>query len=529
MHGALLRKGKAGPLAVTALLAGCLGGGVLLALSFRGGAWGLLAFVAPLPWLLAAVEARLPAWAAFASIVAGVLLQLLLAGHWLAAQFNVPVFLVTWCWVAAWTAVGPAAWVFILRRRDWPLWLVAPPAWVAAEALRARAPVGRPGVYLVGHSQADNDLLLQSADVWGVAGLSFVVLFVASALAELVRRRRFERRVVIGLVSAAALLAACALHAEWRLRDAALAPVTRVALVQPDALRIPGLTVANRALTAQLANLTLGAVTRGEVDLVAWPENSVLDDLDADPVYREHAALVAARLQAPVLISGWLPAEGGRRHASVLLIDGEGRTLGRHDKVLLLPGTEYVPFETALRKLGDGPADAWVSLVVRLIGVRAIGVPGESMGLLGFETALGRLRFGAPTCYENIDAGLVRQVVRDGADLLVNVTSEGRIGPSASRHLLQIARFRAVENRVSVLRAGNTGVTAVIDPLGRVTAVLEDGDGERLGVRGVLKAEVSAWRPSPFRPWLLWGDAFSFACAIATCTLVLLSWRPASA
>ena len=398
-----------------------------------------------------------------------------------------------------------------------------------AEALRARAPVGRPGVYLVGHSQVDVDALLQSADLWGVAGMSFVVLFLASALAELLRRRRFDRRVLVGLGLAGALLAGCALHAELRRQGASLEPAARVALVQPDGFRIPGLSVANRALTAQLVNLTLGSVSRGDVDLVAWPENSVLDDLDADPAYRDHAALAAAQLDAPVLISGWLPAGDGRRHASVLLIDGEGRELGRHDKVLLLPGTEYVPFEAALRRLGDAPADAWVDVVVRLIGVRALGVPGESMELLVFETSSGPVRFGAPTCYENTEARLVRQVVREGAELLVNVTSEGRIGPSASRHLLQVARCRAVENRVPVLRAGNTGVTAVIDPLGRVSAVLEDEEGERIGVRGVLEAEVSAWRPAPQRPWVFWGDAFAFACAAATTIMMLLSRERESA
>jgi apolipoprotein N-acyltransferase len=262
-------------------------------------------------------------------------------------------------------------------------------------------------------------------------------------------------------------------------------------------------------------NLTLEAVPPGSADLVAWPENVILDTLDGQPTYAEGIRVALEHVRCDLLLSAFAVAEGGRgTHASVFHLAPDGRVRARHDKLLLLPGTEYVPFESALRRVSPRAAEAWAGLVARIVGVRADGVPGREMQVFTLATSSGTTRFGAPTCFENTSAALVRSCARSGARFLVNVTSEGRVGASASEHVLRIAQLRAVETRSSVLRAGNVGITAFIDPLGDVQSVLREP-------RGVLADRVALGSGGP-TPYTRAGDWLAMLCCLATLPLVFI-------
>jgi apolipoprotein N-acyltransferase len=117
-------------------------------------------------------------------------------------------------------------------------------------------------------------------------------------------------------------------------------------------------------------------------------------------------------------------------------------------------------------------------------------------------------RFGTFICYEAIFPDLVRSFVARGADLLVNVTNDGWYGRSSAPHQhLAMAKFRAVENRKFLIRAANTGITAIVDPGGRLVA------STRLFERTVLVGDVSAVAGSSF--YSRHGDVFAWACLAA--------------
>jgi apolipoprotein N-acyltransferase len=147
----------------------------------------------------------------------------------------------------------------------------------------------------------------------------------------------------------------------------------------------------------------------------------------------------------------------------------------RYDKIRLFPFGEYLPFKKTI---------AWA-----LINVRESGnyIPGKEFTVFELPT----LRFGVTICWENIFPDLFRQFVRRGAQFMVNITNEARFGKTAAPYqLASISVFRAVENRVFVIRCANTGVSCIIDPYGRIVDRVKDQQGQDIFIRGVISGWV---------------------------------------
>ena len=192
-------------------------------------------------------------------------------------------------------------------------------------------------------------------------------------------------------------------------------------------------------------------------DLVAWPE-SPAPFAEADPRLLQALASVAHETQAPLVVGSIgmnyvADEQQWRNYNSALIISSDGARVGRYDKIHLVPFGEYVPFKDLLffaRKLTGR-----VSEFTR-----------------GDERKVFRLnghRYGVFICYEAVFADEVRQFARLGAEVLVNISDDGWYGDtSAPWQHLNMARMRAIENRRWLLRDTNNGVTAAIDPYGRV-------------------------------------------------------------
>ena len=194
-------------------------------------------------------------------------------------------------------------------------------------------------------------------------------------------------------------------------------------------------------------------------DLLVWPES-------ATPFFyqnggtRAHQVRSVARKQQAYLLFGspsYLRGESDDDVAylnSAYLLSPQAQLLGRSDKVHLVPFGEYVPLWGMfglVEKLASGIGDF---------------VPGRLQPM-----ALNGHQLGVLICYEAIFPELARKLVARGAQVLVNITNDAWFGDSAApwQHL-DMARMRAVENRVWLLRSANTGVSALIDPYGRVVA-----------------------------------------------------------
>jgi apolipoprotein N-acyltransferase len=241
--------------------------------------------------------------------------------------------------------------------------------------------------------------------------------------------------------------------------------------------------------------------------LVVWPEVAVTFLFDTSP-----DAIKAATDAIPggaVLAVGSVRAEPGtprrRLFNSLLFYDSDGNRIGSYDKRKLAPFGEYVPYASVLGWLG--------------LGTLGDGLSGFSPGietgpfiLPGLPPAV------ALICYEIIFPGLTRETAATG-DWILQVTNDAWFGKSAGpyQHLAQ-ARVRAIETGLPVARAANTGISAIIDPYGRLTATLP------LGRSGVLDAALPHRIGAPLHA--LWGNAPGIAAlSVAIALLVLTGAR----
>jgi apolipoprotein N-acyltransferase len=374
-----------------------------------------------------------------------------------------------------------AVWTSWMARRGAASPLLVAAAWGACEFLRARVWVGNPWG-LVAYSQMSWLPAVQLADATGPYGPGMVLVAVNAVLAGLVapalRGPDFRRS-----AAAVVLLAAAALgYGAYRLaerRDEGNA--VRVALVQPAVTADERRTEAGRArAVAFQLEATRRAVAQGS-RLVVWPENAV-DFYLEEPSPARDALLSALRdLDADVVLGApsYRHGERGIRYRNSVYLLHRGTVAGRYDKMHLVPFAEgtYEP------------------------GLHPYALRTDA-GLVG-----------PFVCFEAMYPELVRRIVVGGATLLANLSNDAWFGaPAPAREHLDMARLRAVEERRWLLRATTTGISAIVDPTGRVVAATS------VGRPALLEGEV---RPShTTTPYQRWGDL------TAWCTVGLVVAAP---
>jgi len=298
----------------------------------------------------------------------------------------------------------------------------------------------------LGNAGIGMSVLARLAPWTGVYGISFAFALAATALALAARRRPRIELTPLVLLLAVALVPAL---------PAARAGTESAVLVQPDISETAAWTLPwVRAMQARLDALTYGAAYGDpHPGLVVWPEAPMPIYYYEDP---ETAAWVseAARRAEAYLVVNVTPHDSERAPLNAaLLVSPQGVALGRYDKMNLVPFGEFVPW----------PFHALVAKVSTEGGDFAAGLRQVTL-------AAGPHRIGTFICYESVFPDFVRRFGRDGAELLVNISNDGWYGHSAAREQhLEIARMRAAENRRWILRATNDGITATIDPAGRLT------------------------------------------------------------
>ena len=490
--------------------------GILLALSFPKLGYAVVAWAALLPLLLglggvspgrafrlgylSGVVASLGIlyWTALVVIQFGGLPLPIAIGVMVLLCLAVALFSALFAWlVGLWlTAFGPGA------------LLLAPLAWVAAEMLRSHT-LYRFAWCLLGYSQQTQLPLIQIAAYTAVYGVSFLVAAPAAALAYARVERRPARR-AIAVAGCAGLLGLVWLHGTIVLsRPAPAAAEIRIGLVQgnirQDEKWDPARAQAN--LEAHM-ELTRVAADRG-ARFVIWPESALPFYFDQSPeLARELRDL--ARSRGIYLLFGNDDVDGlgpgaPRIHVGAKMLSPDGQLAFRYHKIRLVPFGEYVPLQPLLTLGGR-----FAARLVRGVGEFAPGT----------EPAVGRVAghgISAFICYEAIFPDLVRQFRMRGAELLVNVTNDAWYGTtSAPYQHFAMAAFRAVENGVWLVRAANTGVTAVVDPRGRVverTALFE---------RTVLVRDVPLLAGGTF--YSRHGDLFGWTCLALAAALSAASY-----
>jgi apolipoprotein N-acyltransferase len=387
--------------------------------------------------------------------------------------------------------------------------LAAPVVWVATELLRVHTFFEFPWC-LLGYSQYRNLPVIQLAAATAVYGVSFLVAASSALLAFMALEPRALRR-RIALLSLVILVGGAWGGGAWAMRRPL--PETgrvRVGLVQGDIRQeekwAPGSAWGNIETHLQLTD---EAAARG-ARLVVWPESAVPFLFDHNPALAETLRRTV-RERDIYLFFGNDDRETGpdgvaRIYVGAKLLSPEGEITLRYHKIQLVPFGEYVPLQPLFTFGGR-----FAAKLVREVADFTPGtepVVGEVDGHL----------VGGYICYEAIFPALGRELAARGAELLINVTNDAWYGTtSAPYQHLAMAVFRAVENRRYMVRAANTGITAVVDPWGRILERTE------LFERTVLVRDV------PFIArrslYTRYGDSFALACLAGALALAAATVR----
>ena len=378
-----------------------------------------------------------------------------------------------------------------------------PFSWVAVELARTYI-TGFPWD-LLGTTQIDNIPLSRVATVTGVYGISFEIVLVNTALAAAFLVPRARRKVLL----TASLAAAIALHAGKLVHPPPLPATNGATLVQANVAILDSGDWTLDNLTQTLDSLQALSVrpkfsTRGTPGLILWPESPA--PFFVSDLHVRHTLADVARNTDSYIIAGTLgiehagdPARQPDIYNSAAVISLNGAWTARYDKIHLVPFGEFVPFETLF---------SFASGLTQQVGTFARGKSRQP--LQGGDTKIGTF-----ICYEAIFPDEVRQFAKNGAELFVNISNDGWYGEGGApwQHLNQ-ARMRAVENDRWLLRDTNTGITAVIDPYGRVVAEAPRNQ------RTQLQAAYSLVETTTF--YTRHGDWFPLLCAIITLLGLLL-------
>jgi apolipoprotein N-acyltransferase len=491
--------------------------GVLGALAFPRTSWALLAWA----WLVPALVsgAMRPGRAALRDgWLCGTVFYVVLL-RWLDHTFlnysAIPwpltwlpiVALAAYCGLYLGAVAGAVAW---LRPRlgVGPALALAPPLWVVGEWLRGWLMGGFPWG-LLGYSQAAQLPVIQIAELGGVYAVSLLIVVVNAALAGLLALG--PRRAWPGAAAALILLVAAlafGVHAMARASVGGAGSV-EVAVIQPSIEQTIKWDPARHAQILDIYEQLTREAARARPAVVLWPETATTIYLRGDPVLLDRLRRLSEEVGTPILVGSLDRRDGPRGQFlnSAFLLTGQGIT-AKYDKIHLVPFGEYVPLAGLL---------GWVKSWAEFISEFGTGDTETVFPLPGAP-------FGTVICYEVIFPELFREFVAGGATFMANITNDAWFGETSGpwQHLGTLP-LRAVEHRVAIARAANTGVSAFVEPTGRIGPILP------LLERGVLHRRIPLRDRTTLYTRL--GDWLVYACAglgAAASAVVLFRRSPAS-
>ena len=490
--------------------------GILIALSFPNAGLSVFAWFALIP-MLVALENTTPKTAfrvgftcglsAYLGILYWINVVITRYGHlpWAA---SIPLYLLLVAWLALFYG-GAAYLTRVCEQSGFKTALTLPLAWVACDLTRSFLLTGFPWAML-GHSQYRILTVIQIADIFGVYGVTLLIVLSNVVFYRVVRAGSCEQ-VTYPAKSALILIVALLvtlLYGFTKLNDAVpdqnqgSRPLSIVLIqgnIPQDVKWSPNFR--DRTITTYERLSTTAAGKR--VDLVVWPESAAPFFFQDQPVEAERLRSLARELRTFLLFGS--PAHELRNGEIVFLnsafiLSPTGDTVARGDKLHLVPFGEYVPL---------GRFFPFISKLV-------VGIGDFSPGENAIPLDAGQTKAGLLVCYEAIFPELARAYVRNGARILVNITNDAWFGSTSAPHQhLSIAVFRAVETRTPLLRAANTGISAIIDQNGHIRAMT--GLFEEAFERGEIHPG------SGDSLYVKLGDSPAWLCLILTTAITLYS------
>ncbi|MDD5451350.1 MAG: apolipoprotein N-acyltransferase [Desulfovibrionales bacterium] len=496
--------------------------GLLLTLSFPKIGAAALAWIALIPFLIA-IDGGSPRRAFLSGLIFGLVHYSGLL-YWVAGVMynygNLPVtvsvaiLLLLVIYLSLYTAAF-ACLIAVTKKAGLGIIFTAPVLWVSLEYLRAKLLTGFPWEN-ISYTQYTNLHVIQICDILGNYGLSFYIVLVNAVLASLIYSRQAGQNRARAFKLYIPVLLAVSLvywgYGFYRLQDIEekikTAPRIRAAVVQGSIKQDLKWSPLWQRETINIYDGLSREAARGfDTDILIWPETAAPFYFQDGGPLSDTILRLTGDLKTNLLFGApaYAKAEDGKPlylNSAYLLSANEG-AIHRYDKVRLVPFGEYVPARPLLPFIG------------KLVASVGDFTPGRSLKPL----AAARMRIGILICFESIFPELARQQVRNGANLLVNITNDAWFGRSSAPYQhMSMAVFRAVENRISLARAANTGISLFVRPTGEITQTTSLFTPAFLREEIVLVSEKTVYNQ--------WGEFFPVICFIFGIMVIFYTgWR----
>ena len=388
--------------------------------------------------------------------------------------------------------------------------------WVSLEYLRSLGVLGFPWG-LIAYSQWKNTTLIQIADITGVYGISFVIVLFNAALAYLIYQYRppFEvkRLTMTGMAVLSIFLIGVIIFVFfYGMRAISIyAPMIKTEKKRIDVALIQGNIDQNKKWDPNYLGESLGilmGLTRElkyVPDIIVWPETAITISLNENK-FLEDRIREFVRSTKTFFLSGVQETESGKYFNRAILISPDGEILGKYDKIHLVPFSEATPYFFK-----------WIFPFLKKVISGEDFTPGKEWTVFNHPhpPSAGTRKFSCCICFESIFPQEIRKFTRAGAQFLINITNDawfGRTGAPYQHFAINV--FRAVENRMEIARAANSGISGYINMIGQPrywTSIFS---------RSVISSEVNLRTKETI--YTRFGDIFSYFCLFASLVFIIL-------
>ena len=489
--------------------------GVLLILSFPQYGWGFVAWFAFIPLLFALHRVTSIRKAMQLGFITGVvgytgiiywIAYVVVNYGYLPVYLGIIIMLLLACYLSIYFALFAAGIVYFKKKI--PLYIIAPVFWICLEYCKSQLLTGFPWENL-GYSQYLNLYLIQFADILGVFGLAFLIILVNVSLFEVIIKRS-KREYIIAAVVALVLISVYIygiLRVNYidELLQNPLTTSMEVSLIQGN---IDQSIKWNENYQKETLNIYEDVTMKNipaSGGLIVWPETAVpFNFQDENDLHRQIVNL-AIKTKSDFIFGSMSYLRRSHNvdfYNSAYLLSPQGKVKGKYNKVHLVPYGEYVPLRN----------------VFPFIQGLTAGIGDFSTGNGYFPLSLADRKIGVLICYEAILPFAARMYKNESAELLVNITNDAWFGStSAPYQHLSMTIFRAVETRLYLVRAANTGISAIVDPRGHIESQTN------IFQKDSLKGKVKFLNIPTF--YAKHGDILVYVCFMISIICLLWSWK----
>jgi len=493
--------------------------GAILALPFVNGHFWIFAWFGFVPLLLA-LKNKSKVKAFFLAYLAGVIFW---SGtiYWL-IHVTLPGTAILVLYLALYFGAFGFVSAYFLPFPLFRLPLILSSVWIFMEYLRSYLFTGFPWA-LLGYSQYLNLPIIQVADIAGVWGVSFLIMLVNITIYEFI-----TYRLPLGnKIFKAFLPVACLIAALLYGREKIILPHPKpgpssfkVSVIQGNIPQELKWDSNSREFIMDKYMYLSGEAADDKPDLIVWPEASLPAVPEEEPWYFQQVTNFAKENGTNLLL-GAVTRRDNLYFNSAILLGSSGKTLGRYDKLHLVPFGEYIPLKKVL---------SFLETVVP-IGEISRGKEYALFTVPNLEPVweVNKYRpqnkFAVLICFEDLFPELSREFVRRGADILINITNDAWYKKTTAPYQhLAASVFRAVENRVYLVRSANTGISGFISPQGKIIALVQDKSGKSIFVDG-YRSEKLPIANHGLAFYNRHPDTFIFICLLFTFYCIIFAFK----